>query len=390
MSASEKLSASETIYKSGALVLPDLSWQDGDQVRITAVEPNGHVADEYLLTVGNPVKKAYETKPLCAAPQAYEKKGKLYIICEQVAFIFDTSTGLMVSGSLRGKQLIESGPYLNLFGAYYKPSVFQNDRYGEFGIRPSGWRCDDFSWRMKEHEAILELSGCYPGGSHLDMWRFPYGFDPIRVSFRIRIQGNGRMVTDFTVHNPPREYIFEAGVFYVLSDKMDTLAWEREAAYSVYPNDHIGRAAGIARRYRQEEKASAYRQAPDWNWSQDDTNYALYPSSDKGGHGAYDFISTRENIRFAEIWQEGTNEKIHVEAAEAPLSMRVCPARDEDADLPLGIKLTMNTALYYDLGNGSSAIVKSGDGYMGNYTYPEIHLDADYHASVALCLIEGR
>ena len=48
--------------------------------------------------------------------------------------------------------------------------------------------------------------------------------------------------------------------------------------------------------------------------------------------------------------------------------------------------MTINNYLYYDLGNGSSAIVKSGDGYLGNHTYPEIRLDDDAAGTVRIRL----
>ena len=152
----------------------------------------------------------------------------------------------------------------------------------------------------------------------------------------------------------------------------------------------------MANRYRGYGK-DTYRKCPQWPWSQDETNYALYGGNDPGDHGTNDFLAARENIYFASAILAGRNERVRVEADGNPdaasggeaVAVRVCPARDEDAGLPAGVKLTMNTKLYYDLGNGSSAIVKSGDGYLGNYTYPEIHLENGYGARVKMRLTDN-
>lgn len=122
---------------------------------------------------------------------------------------------------------------------------------------------------------------------------------------------------------------------------------------------------------------------------QDMTNYALYGGHDAGNHGTNDFIATRENIYFASAILSGRKERVRVESDGKSVSVRLCLSQDEDSDFVEGIKLTINTELYYDLGNGSSAIVKSGDGYLGNYTYPEVHLENGYTASVQMRLSDN-
>lgn len=221
----------------------------------------------------------------------------------------------------------------------------------------------------------------------MDLWQFSYGYEPIAVRFTIRINGEGLITTAYEIENPPKEYILEIGIAYILSDKIDRLTWDKESVFSGYPEDHIGRPKGTARRYRGFGK-DTYRQEPDWGWNLDETNYVLYGGQDKGSHGTNDFITTRENIYFASAVLSGRKERVRVEADGKSVSVRFCPSQDEDKDFIPGIKLTMNTGLYYDLGNGSSAIVKSGDGYLGNYTYPEIHLADGHTGSVQMRLTD--
>ena len=321
------------------------------------------------------------------APELTEEEHTITVNGENFRIVFSKETGLMTEGMFNDEKLIESGPYLNLYGAYYKPSVFQNNNQGVFHMSPSGWKCSDISWKMEADEAVICISGTYPGGTHLDAWEFRYGYDPMQAVFEIRIDGAGCVKTVCTILNPPQECLLECGVSYILSDLVDRLTWKREAVYSGYPQNHIGRPQGTAYRYRGFGK-DTYRQEPQWHWSQDETNYVLYGGEDQGGHGTNDFISSREHIYYASAVLAEKKEQIRAESDGKSVAVRVCPARDEDPDLPDGIKFTMNTELYYDLGNGSSALVKSGDGYLGNYTYPEVHLENGHTFAVQMRLTD--
>ena len=40
----------------------------------------------------------------------------------------------------------------------------------------------------------------------------------------------------------------EIGVYFIASPVMDTFQWRRKGQWTVYPDDHIGRCEGIAKR----------------------------------------------------------------------------------------------------------------------------------------------
>ena len=67
------------------------------------------------------------------------------------------------------------------------------------------------------------------------------------TEFEIRIDGQGLITTAYTLHDPVKA-ANEVGVSYILSSSIDQLSWDRKALWSAYPNDHIGRPIGIARR----------------------------------------------------------------------------------------------------------------------------------------------
>lgn len=372
----------------GALILPARGWKDGELLKIEVYEKDSRRIDEYELCVGTEeINRGFvqETDKLVCL-EDYDDA--VIVRGQDFEVRFSKESGLIESGTYQGEKLIESGPYLNFHGAYYKPSVFQNDRHGAFSIMPSGFRCSEINAKLVDKKALISIKGVYPGSKHYDMWQFEYGYEPIRIKYEISIDGSGRLQTDYEIENPPKEFIFEVGVSYILSDDVDRLVWDKEAVYSAYPEDHIGRPRGCANRYRGFGKEQ-YRCSPEWSWSKDEADYVLYGHDDEGGHGTRDFLASREQIYFASAILAQKEQRVRVESDGKNISVRVCPARDEDKDLPKGIKLTMNNGLYYDLGNGSSAIVKSGDGYLGNYTYPEIKLEDNYHGKVVMRLTDN-
>lgn len=374
-------------FQTGALLFPVRDWKEGETLCISAYEKNGFCADSYELKLtGRMTERVIvsgkrKTGILTVTNSAKE----IQVAGEDFSVSFSKKTGLIRSGCYKGTELIIGGPYLNLYGAYYKPSVFQNDRRGSFCVDAAGWKCDRIQYAKTDEGVLIKIDGTYPGAQHYDMWQFEYGYDEIRVHFEIGITVDGEINTTWSIQNPPREVLFECGVSYILNDQIDKIRWKKESVYSAYPEDHIGRPEGEARRYRGFGQ-DQYRIRPQWRWSQDETNYALYDSGDKGGHGTNDFIASRENIRYYDAMTEGSEEFVRVESEDASVAVRACPAQDENAEFPQGIKLTINNYLYYDLGNGSSAIVKSGDGYLGNHTYPEIRLDDDAAGTVRIRL----
>jgi len=300
----------------------------------------------------------------------------------QFELVFRKSDGMIAQGIYQGETLIQGGPYLNLYGAYYKASHFQYDRKGEFGLSFSGWKLDRMQAEIQSGEAVIRIDGSYPGGEHTDAWGYRFGYEDIQVSFEVRVDGNGLITTSYTVHNPPKYALTEIGASFILTDEIDRILWVREGQYAAYPEDHIGRAKGTAQRHRG-SGYEAYRVKPTWNWAYDEADYIKFGHNDSGGHGTNDFRSSKENIWYASVLARGTELGIRAESDGLSVSVRAGMARDEDAGLPDGIKFTMNNALYYDLGNGSNPL-KTGDGYLGNYTYPEIRLEPGYTNKVRM------
>ena len=83
----------------------------------------------------------------------------------------------------------------------------------------------------------------------------------------------------------------QMGIVFDLPKSCDTLAWQRKAIWSVYPEDHIGRPAGQARAFRDTKWPTIKPHTePPWPWSLDSTEL-----------GTNDFRATRRNILWASL-----------------------------------------------------------------------------------------
>lgn len=363
-------------WNSGELVIPARKWVDGEVLELTVKDKESMLVDKYELTIGDSRNTRSFPEVMGPAPDLLQDDSEIKVSGKDYHVIFSKETGLITKGHYNGSDIIKSGPYLNLYGMYYKPSDFSKDRQGEFGLKFSGWKKSSIHVEIQGNEVVIYISGTYPGDSKKDVWGFEFSYDEIKVDFEVRIDGAGLLTTKYTIQNPPVHYLTEVGVAYVLSDEIDRLTWEREALYSWYPENHIGRPKGTAYRYRGYGK-DTYRVKPEWDWAFDEADFVYYGGSDKGGHGTNDFRSSRENIWFASAVMANSENRVRAEADGKSVTARAGVAKDEDPDLPEGIKFNMNNLIYYDLGNGSNPN-KTGDGYLGNYTYPEIHLKPGY------------
>jgi hypothetical protein len=80
----------------------------------------------------------------------------------------------------------------------------------------------------------------------------------------------------------------QIGLLFTLPGDCRTLCWRRRAYWSVYPDDHIGRAEGSAEAFAKNVPLCGFggpRVEPKWSWSQDASRY-----------GSNDFRSTKMNV----------------------------------------------------------------------------------------------
>jgi len=109
----------------------------------------------------------------------------------------------------------------------------------------------------------------------------------------VQIYANGKMDVNYNIHNPPKNNVRELGIKFVFYDEFDFIAWDREAHWSYYPQDHLGCPKGKTALYT--PLINKYREEPSKPWHLDTRSFYYNADSDQQGltHLAK---STKENI----------------------------------------------------------------------------------------------
>lgn len=299
----------------GTLEIPARDWRDGEVLNLRFVRTPDLFVDEFNLPIGT-VDRSFPG-PRGPAPRLHEADGSLFVEGADFRLVFNQRTGLIASGARRGTKLITGGPYLNLVG-----------------VDLPEWTLRSMRFRVEDDEAVVEIAGHYGA---------------IEARFELRIDGAGLITVDYTIDRPPaspprakRVGLWtdvggyrEVGVAFTLASAIDRLTWERKARWSAYPEDHLGRPSGVARRNRPEGD-EAYGERPSWPWSEDTRNYALFGCYDVGGRGTTDFRSARHNVWHASVFPAGSDDRLRVESdgtAAVRLEVQDPPnARIDDRD----------------------------------------------------------
>ena len=319
----------------------------------------------------------------------YEETEESYLITgNNFVFVVNKGTGLFSMGSCKGEKLIESGPYLNFKGLYYKATEWPRFNDGDFSIDITTWRLDSLRMETQENRIKLLTEGRYGGQRFLNADGREYGFDRVSVRFEVTIYPDGRFTTAYQIYNPPAYLCCEAGIRYILSPEIKKYEFLRKALYSCYPEDHIGREKGTAWFYRadacEQELEETYRKPPVFPWSYDEKDFILRGCDDTV-HGTNDFRASRENLIYACASSVQGVAGIAVYSDGTGLTLRMGLARDEDSYEGEEIAMNLNHVLYYDLGSGSLP-ARQGDMAWGNYTYAEKILQANYENTVEMSL----
>ena len=318
-----------------------------------------------------------------------EETDDSYLIKDgEFQFTVNKKTGLFSEGSCNGEKLIESGPYLNFKGLYYKSTAWPRFNDGDFGIDITTWRMDSLQIIKQENMVKLLITGRYSGQQFTDADGRKYGFDEVVVCFEVIFCTKGRFLTSCKVYNPPAYLCCEMGIRYLLSADIRKYDFRREALYSCYPEEHIGRQEGTAWLYRKDalgqELEESYRKPPVFSWSYDEKDFILRGCED-WVHGTNDFRASRENLIYACASAGNRRAGVAVSPEERGLILRMGFARDEDSYNGEEIAMNLNHVLYYDLGGGSLP-GRQGDMAWGNYTYEEKILPENYEVRVELFL----
>ncbi|MCF7855165.1 MAG: glycoside hydrolase family 2 [Candidatus Pacebacteria bacterium] len=240
-----RLDADVAPHSKGTLrITPKHQQAAGDILKIEVRDPRGFVADEYAFTFGG------QQPPAVRGGKQFDLNA------------VSRTTGLLtgdVSGPILMVLPLNGGGGTQMGGKYYYP--------------PDNRAATD--WKMSAVDAkadFVTLTGEYAGA---------------KGSFTYTAGSNGELCVAYRFTMKQKINPRQVGLVFDLPKNLNTIAWKRNAPYTVYPADHIGRPSGTASAFGKKDRyvAVKLREQPTWPWSEDVTE-----------GGINDFRSTKENI----------------------------------------------------------------------------------------------
>ena len=260
-------------------ITPKRTPAAGDVLKIEVRDRRGFVADEYAFTFG-------ETP---APPSNASKKFTLNMVSGTTGFL---------TGDVGGPTLmvlpLNGGGGSQLSGKYFYPP---DNRTAT-------------NWKVLSVDAksdSITVTGEYAEAKGTFTYTITNGELDVAYRFTMKHNVNPRQVG--LVFDVPRSW--------------NTISWQRNAPYTVYPADHIGRPAGTARAFGKKDRYEAVnlREQPTWPWSEDATeggtqdfrstkeNIFWYQLADAGGHGVKVLSNGKQHVR---AWVDGDKVRLLV------------------------------------------------------------------------------
>lgn len=282
---SGSLSGPEAASGTKAVLEIPASYCPGETLKLQFTDPFGFCVDERALLLGG--EKTELPRLISAAPKLRETYDRYIVEGKEFRLVISKDDGLIVRGYFREVPVITGGPYLHMTGLDLEP------------------------WELESME-IQELPGCVQVG-------LQGGYGPVGVHFTIRIDGEGLMEVTYTVtdmpYPSPRKLAVtssiishqggydEVGIEFHVSDQLDTLSWKKKGLWDVYPEWHIGRLEGETTKYNPGGSNLPAAQ-PEWEWKQDELDWAEFGEYEIGRRGTRDFASMKSYIERASLKNE--------------------------------------------------------------------------------------
>lgn len=240
----------------GQLALP-ADRESGAPIHLAVKAPNGQLVDEYLLTLTAPAPEK-EAEPVRIGLDVEEQEEHLLVRVGPAAFRVDRSSGLLAAAEVDGTAVLIAPPSLLVLPAQLQG--FNGQRERVLVNQAQDWRADEVLVEIDEDLVRIIAEGAYSRARG-------------RFETRIRADGNVELAYRFLWTEDAPFNLFAAGTIWPVAPAFDTLFWERNTLWGIYPDDHIGRATGRAPAGGDPLFAAlretAYEGDPPWPWSQD-------------------------------------------------------------------------------------------------------------------------
>lgn len=195
-----------------------------------------------------------------------------------IRYVFPDSTGMPVAlknaDTILHKVSLYAIPLLASSEAIdYIPQENKNEKVRFTSDPLANWIKDSLAMRQSDSLVVIDVWG---------------KFADVPAHFTYTINGEGRFKVDYIVNlETIKEELRQIGIGFNLPRQYNVLSWQREALWSAYPDDHIGRPAGNSRAFYPgiEKDYLSKRILPLHSYSQEGNEF-----------GSNDFRSTKHNL----------------------------------------------------------------------------------------------
>lgn len=233
-------------------ITPKVAPHASDKLMIEVRDPRGFVADEYAFTFGEKQLSMPVTAPVSK---------------RSLADFVSRDTGRLI-GEIGGPTLmvlpLNGQKDSQLYGKYFRPP---------YNPMATKWEQSSVDARPDSVTVVGEYAEA-------------------KGTFRFSIGSNGELEVAYSFTMKQAVNPRQVGLVFDLPRSWATIAWHRNAPYTVYPSDHIGRPVGTACAFGGKNNYEPYnlRNQPTRPWCEDATE-----------GGTHDFRSTKENIFWYQI-----------------------------------------------------------------------------------------
>lgn len=311
-------------HAKGLLSIPAGGYVAGDSLNVEFCDKAGNQIDIYTLTFG--------PSTIAAAPlktngkiEIQKRDGMTVIVGDGFEVPFSDLTGLISRATVGGREVITSGPTLNLDVNFnHLTGAEVRSKAANMIVNDSLWRKESIQFTPKGDRVDVALSGSY---------------GPIGIDYTISVYADGRLEFGYVTNGEPNGWLREAGLRFVMPQSSDRIAWDREGYWSYYPEGNFGAQSGTAPLYS--SYVPAYGAQPKQSWEMDTHNYYYFgdPGADTQRPLTQIAKAMKENIYRYTIEQDGGG-AVTILSPAATLGCRL-------AKTPAGV-LTLNVNNRWD------------------------------------------
>ena len=278
----------------GDIIIPPLTrLEKGDVLSLRFVSPRGFLIDTYALPVGSaeppagvPEKRAGDAALLTETKDVFTVSGTGF------TYTFDRSTGQITNAEIDGNSVLIGGPVLMIVPlTKERGGQIPPEKIVPLNVTCQNWRADSVEAKKMGDIVDVRVKGQY---------------EEATGGYTITIDGTGALKVNYRFKSVTKIDPRQIGLVFMVPRSFDTLAWKRTAQWSVYPDDHIGRAEGVAKASHETTDGDP-REEPSWPWVLDATEL-----------GTNDFRSSKHNIHYASVTdRSGAGVRIQSDGSQA-------------------------------------------------------------------------